>query len=187
MRSTTRTGAIALTTVTALLAVVGCGVPLDDSPRAINRATSTTQPAATTSPTGAVSSVVLYFVDEDGALRPYEQDVRYEPTVQDAVSTLLASQVSEPLTTRIPPGTGLTDDLEVDGDLVRIDLTSEIDEITGDAQKLAFAQIVFTVLEFPQYERVAFSVEGEPVNAPTDGENLAVVTADDYDAPINPD
>ena len=70
---------------------------------------------------------------------------------------------------------------------MRIDLTSEIDEITGDAQKLAFAQIVFTVLEFPQYERVAFSVEGEPINAPTDGENLAVVTADDYDAPINPD
>ena len=70
--------------------------------------------------------------------------------------------------------------------LATIDLSSEIDDIGGPAQKKAFAQIVFTALGFDEVERVRFLVDGKPVDAPTDDGNLAEVTADDYDPPLNP-
>ena len=168
----------------ALLAA-GCGVPLDDSPRAISQTTTST--STTTPPSSGGGVVVLYFVDEDGGLEGRESNVQRLAGVQDAVTTLLGTEPGPPLATRIPSGTRLNEDLVIDGDLVRVDLTGEMDEVSGEAQKLAFAQIVFTILEFPAYSRVTFLIEGDVVAAPTDRENREVVRASDYEPPINPD
>lgn len=179
---TRRPIALALVLLAAALAAA-CGVPLDDSPRAINQTTTST--TATTTPGPGASKVVLYFVDEDGGLEGRESNVQRQAGVRDAVTTLLGTEPGPPLATRIPSGTDLND-LSTDGSLVSVDLTGEMDEVSGEAQKLAFAQIVFTILEFPAYERVTFLIEGEQVAAPTDGENREVVRASDYDPPINP-
>ncbi|MBX3313649.1 MAG: GerMN domain-containing protein [Actinobacteria bacterium] len=180
---TRRTLAIVIALLAAVVAA-GCGVPLDDSPRAINQTTTSTTTTAPISNVGGV--VVLYFVDEDGGLVGRESNVERQAGVQDAVTTLLATEPGKPLATRIPSGTRLNEDLVIDGDLVQVDLTGEMDEVSGEAQKLAFAQIVFTILEFPAYSRVTFLIEGEVVAAPTDGENREIVRAADYDPPINP-
>ena len=103
----------------ATLIAGGCGVPLDDNARAVNRATSTT------------------------------------------TSTTTGSQVT-------------------------VNLTSEIDDVSGDSQTAAYAQMVFTVLAFTEFDSVRFSIESNPVEAPTDGPNRPVVTAEDYKFPLNP-
>lgn len=179
------TTAVAALVVLAAVVATGCGVPLDDSPRAIVQTTTTTT-TLVDGPGSGGSPVVLYFVDEDGGLAPRESTVQREPSVQDAVTTLLGTEPGPPLATRIPSGTRLNDDLLIEGDLVRVDLTSEMDQVSSEAQKLAFAQIVFTILEFPAYQRVSFLIEGQQIAAPTDAENREIVEADDYDPPINP-
>lgn len=178
-------GVLVVLVALAAVMAVGCGVPLDDSPRVISRTTTTTPATTTIGPNGPVAQVRLYFVDEDGGLQAVERDVQTAATVEGAIATLLHTEPTGPLDTRIPSETDLQG-ISFDDDLVEIDLTIEMADNHGEAQKQAFAQLVFTALAFPQVERVAFLIDGEPVAAPTDRGNLEVVTADDYDPPLNP-
>lgn len=160
-----------------------CGVPLDDEPRAITRVT---QPAETTpqtavAPTGR--SITVYYLDE-GSLEPALYEVEEEPTVDDALRFLLTTSPPEGLISRIPPGTTLRGVIR-EGSFVAIDLSSEI-AVGGPNEKEAFAQLVFTAVEFPGVDEVTFSIAGEAVRAPTDNANLDVVTAADYGPPLNP-
>ena len=91
-----------------------------------------------------------------------------------------------PLDTRIPIGTELLG-FALDGETAVIDLSDDIEAFTGQAQKEAYAQLVFTALASGRARSVRFRVGGEPVRAPTDQGNLDVVTANDYDPPLNPD
>ena len=70
--------------------------------------------------------------------------------------------------------------------MATIDLTSEINDVTGPAQKEAFAQIVFTALAFEEVQQVRFLIDNEVIDAPTDDGNLALISAENYDAPLNP-
>lgn len=170
------------------LAVAGCGVPIDDSPRAISR---TTAPPDTAVPTtisdGVTDQVSVYFLrDED--LERQSRDVAEDPTLGQAIGFVLAPlpEGSDPgLRTAVPTGTTLLD-VTIAGRVATIDLTSEINDVTGQTQKEAFAQIVFTALAWEDVEQVRFQVDGEAIDAPTDDGNLAVVDADDYDPPLNP-
>jgi spore germination protein GerM len=131
--------------------------------------------------------VAVYFVNGD-RLQAEEYPVEGEATLGKALDFVLAAPpegASRDLSTSVPPGTKLRGAMVADG-LATIDLSSEIDDIGGPAQKKAFAQIVFTALGFDEVERVRFLVDGEPVDAPTDDGNLAEVSADDYAPPLNP-
>lgn len=170
--------------VAVALVLVGCGVPLDDEPRAITRVTQPveTTPQTVDSPTG--QAVTVYFLNE-GALEPARFSVEDEPTVDEALRFLLTSPPPDGLQQRIPTGTTLRGVVR-NGNQVTIDLSAEINDIGSPNQKEAFAQLVFTALELPGIDRVSFSIQGEPVKAPTDNANLDVVTAADYDPPLNP-
>lgn len=167
-----------------VLWTVACGVPLDDSPREINR-TTTTAPVATTNEALTGPRVTLYFIDEDGGLVGQTSATSEVVDAASAVSILLRTRPNPPFSSRIPAGTKLTG-LRVDGNVVTVDLTNQISTIRGEAEKQAYAQIVFTVLAFPEYERVRFLIDGTPVAAPTDRENLEIVSAQDFDPPLNP-
>ena len=67
-----------------------------------------------------------------------------------------------------------------------VDLSDEINVISGDNQKVALAQIVFTILAFSPYDSVSFRIDGTAIDTPTDGANRAVVRAKDYKFPLNP-
>lgn len=175
----------------ALLAA-GCGVPLDDHARAIDRATTTTTSTTTsTTPDSPSVDVIVYYVDEKGKLTekgglvPDRVEVSEDPTVRQALTILFTGEVPDQLKTSIPKGTDVIS-VTPTGSQVAVDLTGEINDVTGDSQKAAYAQMVFTVLAFTEFTSVKFSIEGNPVEAPTDGANRSVVFAEDYQQPLNP-
>ena len=177
----------------ATLLIVGCGVPLDDHARAINRATTTTiVSTSSTTPDSSSEQVSVYYVDDKGLLTQkgglvaYKVDVAEQPTVRAALSILFTAEVPARMKTSIPKGTDVITVTE-SGSLVTVNLTNEIDDVTGDAQKAAYAQMVFTVLAFPEFTRVKFSIEGNPVQAPTDGPNRSEVSEENYEYPLNPE
>jgi spore germination protein GerM len=172
----------------ALVAFAGCGVPLDDTPRPINNTTVATSSSVPTtiSPTGA-ATVPVYFLNGD-RLQAVEYPVEGEATLGKALDFVLAAPPedgSAGLRTSVPPGTRLRG-VEVADGLATIDLTGEISDVGGSPQKEAFAQIVFTALGFDEVQEVQFQIDGKPIDAPTDDGNVAIVSADAYDPPLNP-
>lgn len=178
-------GALAVTS--GLAALAGCGVPLDDVPRPISNTTvASTDVPTTISPTGA-ATVPVYFLNGE-RLQAVEYPVEGEVTLGKALDFVLAAppeDSSADLRTSIPPGTRLRG-VEVADGLATIDLTGEISDIGGPPQKEAFAQIVFTALGFDEVREVQFQIDGKPIDAPTDDGNVAVVSADAYNPPLNP-
>ena len=187
-----RRPALALATATiialAMLVVASCGVPLDSSPRAITRTTiAGDEIPPTTSASPGAAEVSVYFLRED-RLEEVRYPVSGEPSLSAAVAFALASPAEGSpagLTTAVPPGTELRNSSVTDG-VATLDLSSEINDISGENQKQAFAQIVFTALSIRGIDAVRFSIQGKAVDAPTDHGNLGQVTADDYDPPLNP-
>lgn len=185
---TRRSTAVAALAVTAgLLGAAGCGVPLDDQPRAISQ---TTIARVDATPTTAAPSdgptVTAYYLADDG-LQAEELPVEGEITLGKALDLVLAAppEGETELRTSVPPGTALRG-VQVAGGEATIDLSGEMNAIAGSAQKEAFAQIVFTALGFDEVQQVRFLIDGKAIDTPTDNGNLAVVTADDYDPPLNP-
>lgn len=176
------------TLVVALATLLGaCGVPFDDSPRPIAQTTATTQAGTpTTAASSDAPTVGVYFLRGD-RLERQDYPIDGEPTLRQALEFALAEPADggTELRTSVPPGTVLRH-VEVADRTATVDLTDAINDVNGQAQKEAFAQMVFTVLDFGGVDRVRFLVGGDPVDAPTDQGNLAVVTADDYGAPLNP-
>ena len=170
------------------LGTAGCGIPLDESPQAITQ--TTLRPTDTTPTTAAASDaaeVSVYFLRGD-RLERRGYPVEGEPTLVQALGFVLAAPAGDAtseLGTAVPPGTTLLG-VEVTDGVATIDLSSEIDDVSGPTQKQAFAQIVFTALSFGDVQQVRFLVDGEVIDAPTDDGNLDLVSADNYDRPLNP-
>ena len=184
---TARPRLLAATVALALAAIVaGCGIPVDDSPRAISRTTASPETAVPTTLSGTESEQVSVYFLRGESLERQTRDVDQEPTLGQAIGFVLEPPPEgSDLSTAVPPGTRLLG-VEVDDQVATIDLTSEINDVTALLQKRAFAQIVFTALAWEGVEAVRFEVEGEPTDAPTDDGDLAVVNADDFDPPLNP-
>lgn len=183
-RPSRRRAAVAAAGVVALSALVagGCGVPIDDGPRAISRTTvdpsvDDSRVTPTTSDRPGAVEVTAFFIG-DQRLVGVEFPVDDDPTLHDALAFTLGEPPRE-LTTALPSGTqvlsaGVSDAVAV------IDLTSAINDISGQSQKQAYAQLAFTAFTFADVVRVRFLVDGEAVDAPTDNGNKAVVTPADF-------
>lgn len=182
---TVRPLALAVVLALAVLApalAAGCGVPVDDQPRAIVRSTIATESDAerqtpTTSNSPGARQVTAYFL-QDGALAPVLFPVDGGATIVDALSFATA-EPPPGYNTSIPSGTAILS-VEVDEQVATINLTSDINDISGPSQKQAYAQLVFTAFSFRDLDAVRFEVEGKAVDAPTDNGNLASVTVADY-------
>lgn len=173
--------------LTTLLGLVSCGVPLDDAPRAIDRST-TTQAQVNEVDTGSGRTMAVYFLRgerlEKVEVSANDVPANARPGLDEALTALLAKP-SPPLVSQIPTGTKVRN-ARISGDTAVIDLSEEINDVEGKLQKAAYAQFVFTVLASGVADRVTFLVEGEPVQAPTDNGGKPTVIADDYDPPLNP-
>lgn len=176
--------AAAALSVGTVSVVAGCGVPLDDSPRAIDRSTTSTSSPPTVPPSqpgGEAQS--LFYLDEDELI-----DVTIPagdtPSVRDALAAVLGAP-PQPLLTSIPEGTELLG-FAIDGRTAVIDLSEQINDLEGERQTQAYAQLVFTALASGEADRVRFLVNGEEVQVPTDNGSLRIIGADDYDPPLNP-
>ena len=179
--------AVACVTV-CLLVLAACGVPIDREPQAISRSTTTTV-TPTTSPSRGAREVAVYFLqDEHLVVQSYPVSGR--PTLAQAISFALQPPVEgapASLRTAVPPDTRLLSaSVSGTGTVASIDLGSGISSVNGQSQKEAFAQLVFTALKFGRVKQVQFSIEGKPVDAPTDGANKRRVSDADYGAPLHP-
>lgn len=178
---------ILLASVLAVISL-GCGVPIDDDPRAITRTTldpalDAARQTPTTSDSPGARQVVAYFMRNEN-LEAATFPVDGRPTLADALD-FATGDAPTGLTTSIPSGTSIRS-VEVDESVARIDLTTEINDVSGQPQKQAYAQLVFTAFAFHDLTEVQFMVDGKAVDAPTDNGNRPSVTQYDYEE-LRPD
>ena len=125
----------------------------------------------------ATSSVAVYFL-HDGKVSPVRRSIAATPAVARAAMTeLLDGPTNEEsangLATAIPAGTTLRDISLADG-VATVDLSGAFDDGGGSASMLGrVAQVVATLTRFPTVQRVAFRIDGTPVEA-IGGEGVVV-------------
>lgn len=174
MRAMTRVSLLpaAAALLTALLAA-GCDSG-GSSPAATDTQLTTT---TTTESTPATSSVAVYFL-RDGKVSPVRRTIEATPAVARAALTELLEgptdeEAASGLSSAIPVGTTLRDVSLADG-VATVDLDGTFDDGGGSASMLGrVAQVVATLTRFPTIERVAFRIDGTPVEA-IGGEGVVV-------------
>lgn len=160
-----------------VLAVAGCGVGNDGEPRALApggvpfslMGTSTT---TTTTPDSAVDQVevaVFLVNNESGQLVEVHRSVAGPASAKVALRELMRGatedELDRGLRSAVPRSTEL---LGVEGPsdgLITIDL-NDLTSISGQGQRLALAQLVFTSTAVPGVDRVLFEFEGEASEVP---------------------
>lgn len=148
------------------LLLAGCGVHPQDRPEPVETSPSATSPLPVT-PSG-MARVHVYFL-RDGRLDPVTRSVA-EATVPAALAVLVAGP------TREEAGSGLRTAVTpqplrvVDRGpgTVTIGVTRDFTSVSGENQKLAVAQVVWTAAGAEGVERVRFVLDGEPIEVPTD-------------------
>ena len=163
----------AVALVVGALLVAGCD---SGSERAgPSETTPTTSTDGTATP--AHPSVAVYFL-RDEKVSPVRREVAATPAVaRAAVTALLAGPTDEEaadgLTSAIPAGTQLRD-ISLANGTATVDLSGSFDDGGGSASMLGrVAQIVATLTRFPTIDRVAFRIDGEPVET-IGGEGVVV-------------
>ncbi|MEN9804360.1 MAG: hypothetical protein RIS41_1207 [Actinomycetota bacterium] len=161
----------ALTVLVAVFSTTACGLGADDTPRTI--AESDQRPLVDVSP-GLVSAgtgrVYLERTDETGRslLVAVARQISTDPVA--VVNALLVGPTDDEqqqgLGTAIPPDTVLTSARYTATDMVRVDLTNDILESTGDDLVSALAQIVFSLGELSGVERIDITVDGQAQDWP---------------------
>lgn len=186
----------ALLALLAVLPVAACGIPADDAPREISQdqVPDTPEDTADVDGDGQSRSVDLWFSRFDGdrdVLTPVQEPVTAGesglPTPAVVLDRLLggvpADAGAERVVTWIPPDTSLAAQPELRSGILTVDLDSGISGIQGVGARLAYGQMVCTADALEGVDGVVFTIEGEPVQAPTgEGEaGSAPLTCTAYD------
>jgi spore germination protein GerM len=169
-----RTGCIL---VAAALALGGCGIAPDSTPRDVAPAERnlTVNAVSDGDEGGGTSRIYLVAPSEAGdpsLLRSTSRDVPSGAT--PLIKSLLAGpndeELASRLVTNIPQETQLLS-TDASGDVLTVNVTPEITELSGDLLVLAVAQIVFTATEIQGVRAVRLRVDGQDQRWPKgDGE-----------------
>lgn len=180
-----------------------CGIPADDAPRSITQdQTDDVVPDAPVTSDGRTLLVDLYFTRFDGSrdkIVPLERAVptggsSSRPTPATVLETLLggsteADRDEHNVVTKIPDGTVLDGQPELDADgVLTVNLTDAINGVQSDGARLAYGQMVCTADDLDEVDGVRFTVDGQPVQAPTgDGDTSGEpLTCESYANLIEP-
>ena len=158
----------------ALLVLVASGCDGDD---AAAPPPETTVPEETTPPTAESSTFAVYLLRDDKIVALRRTVDSTSAVARAAVDELLAgpsvAEASDGLATAIPEDTTL-DDISVADGVATVDLSGTFDDGGGSASMLGrVAQVVATLTQFPTIERVAFRIDGKPVET-IGGEGVVV-------------
>ncbi len=169
-----------------VMLVSSCGIPRDDTPRALGPVLATPTPEATPEPE-CVQSFTIFLLDSDKRLVPVRRDVPADLRIPDLIAALVAdvpeNERAQGLATSVPALTTLNPDPVVNDDgVATIDVaTGSLTEITGGQLTEALAQLVYTLTESGSIAAVRILVDGERVPWPTDeGESERALSPDDY-------
>ena len=158
----------------ATLFLAACGG--DDEPTSTEPA-PTESPAGIASPNAQTQPAVVYLL-RDEKVAPVARRVPRTTGVAGAALRALfegvtAEEEAQGLSTAVPEGTRLLG-IDLDAGTATVDLSAEFESGGGSASMLArVAQVVHTVTRFPAIQRVAFRIDGEPVEA-IGGEGVVV-------------
>jgi spore germination protein GerM len=163
--------------------IVGCGVPVDEAPVAVE---VEYEPASRMAARAGESLVAasMYLVRGE-RLIPVTRDLPGPPDLTAIVASLLDGptdpEMRSQLRTAIPAGTR-TLDVEVEGDIAYVDLSREFATVGGQEEILAIAQIVLTLTAVDGVEWVGFLLNGVATNVPLPDGALseAPVAGSDY-------
>lgn len=153
----------------AVVALTACGVRTDATPRAIPEDDQVLSVAGAASGTDASGAGRIYLVapGEPRLLRSVPRDTL---TRQDLMSVLLLgpneNELSEQFSSSIPLSVELLS-TRSDGTVLFVDISEDINELSGQGLLEALAQIVYTASELDDVQAVQITVAGEPVAWPT--------------------
>ena len=168
-----RLALVALAIVCAAVSAAGCDGNEPTPPSTTTETTTGSQPTTTQE----TSSVAVYFLRGE-RVSPVRRTIAATPAVARAALTELlagptAEEVASGLTSAVPAGTRLHD-VSISGGVATVDLDGTFDDGGGSASMLGrVAQVVATLTRFPTVDRVAFRIDGRPVEA-IGGEGVVV-------------
>lgn len=165
------------------LVATGCGVQNDADPRPLATADVPFDLLAPATSVGTAQAGeddvtgTVWLVDNSGLLargsrRPVDPPVTVEKIVTALLQPVTDAEANAGLRSNIVSGTRL---LSVDGPvegLVTLDLSGEFLTVSRELQRLALAQMVFTVTGLPNVDRVLFRFDGNPAEVPGAGDEL---------------
>ena len=176
--------ALAAFALSAAALVAACGISLDSEPRLLEAAEIPPELLApTTSTIGSSTEMsrtfLVYFVEEDGELVPRGRDLSLPATVDKLLKALFVgpsdSETELGLTSALPADTQILGTALSAPSVLELNLAEgTLEQIEGDFQRLAIAQIVFTVTELDIVDSLRVRIEGAPRTLPTDEGDLEV-------------
>jgi spore germination protein GerM len=189
---------VALTVLTLVAGLAGCGltanrhpqvIAADDLPAELRNPSASSSTTLAQSP--ATTSVAIYYlVQTDNLTRlvGVQREVKDRTRPRDRIVALLTpptpAEQAAGLLTSIPTGTVLLDTkLSKDGQELTLDLSRSPFDIQGEELRNAFAQLVWTATALPGVQQVRFLVAGKEFRVPDeDGiEQPGAVSRKDYE------
>ena len=189
----------ALAVVVLLGSLAACGIPGDEGPRAIDQEQIPDEGAAANGAPGDGRTALADLYFNDGTrdrLVVVQRQVpaggsASAPTPSTVLENLLLGTQEgddpvgdtnlENVVTLIPPQTQLASPPELTGGILTVDLNTAINGVQGEGARSAYGQLVCTADALVEVRGVLFAIDGEPVNAPTAGENSSEpLTCDHY-------
>jgi spore germination protein GerM len=181
---------VSLVLVLAALTLVGCGIPLDAGPEAIEVDMDQPSDVGGDTASGELAAVSMYLIRNDVLVR-VSRDLPSPASVSIILESLLDG-VTQPeeranLRTAIPPRTDIVEVIETDA-VLRVNLSNEFAAVGGEEEVLAVAQIVLTAVSIEGVDRVTFELDGVPTDVPVAGGALSdsPVGASDYESLVAP-
>ena len=181
----------------AALALGACGIPVDDAPHPLARSQvpfgllQPSTPAAsttTTSPSVGVP-VTIYLIGADGHAVGVHRDVAVPAPLTAVLGALVdgptASEAAAGLSSAVPAQTTVLSATTSAG-IVTVNLAGPFDQLVGQAQIQAVAQLVFTATSQPGVHGVAFELSGVAVEVPVAGGAQVPIATPDQFAPLAP-
>jgi Sporulation and spore germination len=180
----------------AALALGACGIPIDAGPHPIARGAvpfGLLDPSSATTSTSTPSPIAvpipIFLIGTAGRLVSVARDVPVPAPMTTVLDALIAgpsaSEAGAGLATAVPPETDVLS-AAISSGVATVNLAGTFDQLVGQAQIEAVAQIVFTATSQPGVHGVAFELEGQPVEVPVaGGAEVRVATQAEF-APLAP-
>jgi len=176
----------------ALVVLSGCGIPVEDRPRPLSAADIPSSipgpPLTSMPPVGA--TVELFFV-RGSRLAPVRRQTPSPLSVERTITAIMSGPIplerSQGFRTALPGEVRLAGTVAAGVPL--IDVTGSFDQVEGEEQILALAQLVFTLTGLPGVDGVSFALSGRTVEVPTGDGALkrGPLRREDFEAVAPPD